>query len=427
MAEPANTLMLQRVVELLTDHFSTVPWSRDEQDRFLEMAIGEGIVAPYVDAGAASVGDRTALTRIIVVLLKHLGLAWVKDGDSVVVTDAGLELVLTDPPSAVIGRQVAKIQFPNPTLDETDYGPLFNDLLPHLFLLQVLQQTGYRVTDDEYAIFVNLAQSHGDLTEVVQYIAAWRELSDAQRAALRRQLQETRRWTTVANDRAYSIGLYAYPAYLGHVDGVINALNPEDVDTVFADLGEPKAVAFKDAEDWFAYLGDPSQRPDWFTYLSREVERAPTPAAAVDIVEQHAGQLTDEQKEAVARLQREKEVEDFYSERLDLLEPGLTLVADGRQYTTPIGIMDLLCQDATGTYVVVEIKADEAKDSVFGQILRYIGWTHLNLAGGANNVRGIILAGEFPETARYSRIGLLRPDHEQFIRFKKHQLAAQTV
>lgn len=85
--------------------------------------------------------------------------------------------------------------------------------------------------------------------------------------------------------------------------------------------------------------------------------------------------------------------------------------------------MDLLCKDSRGQYVVVEVKAGEAEDSVFGQILRYIGWVHTNLKGGRNNVRGIILAGQFSEKARYSRIGLLRDDSKAFVKFKEHGFA----
>ena len=72
--------------------------------------------------------------------------------------------------------------------------------------------------------------------------------------------------------------------------------------------------------------------------------------------------------------------------------------------------------------MVIEIKANEAKDSVFGQILRYIGWVHRNLDGGYNKVRGIILAAGFPDKARYSRIGLelLNDNYKEFLNFKKH-------
>ena len=45
--------------------------------------------------------------------------------------------------------------------------------------------------------------------------------------------------------------------------------------------------------------------------------------------------------------------------------------------------------DATGTYVVVEIKKAQGTDQVLGQVLRYMGW--VKEAKGADKVRGIII------------------------------------
>ena len=137
--------------------------------------------------------------------------------------------------------------------------------------------------------------------------------------------------------------------------------------------------------------------------------------------------LTKEEAEVVERKQIEKDIETFYVTNLGQLEKGLKLVDSGRQYSTPIGRIDLLCLSELGEYVVVEIKAQEARDSVFGQILRYIGWVHRNIPDAAGNVRGIILAGLFPESARYSRIGLLKGNYKQFIQFKRHGLDIQNT
>jgi RecB family endonuclease NucS len=71
---------------------------------------------------------------------------------------------------------------------------------------------------------------------------------------------------------------------------------------------------------------------------------------------------------------------------LDEIEPGLTLV--DQQLATPAGRLDLLCKDATGTYVVVEIKGDQGTDRIVGQILRYMGWVKESKGAG---VRGIIV------------------------------------
>lgn len=145
-------------------------------------------------------------------------------------------------------------------------------------------------------------------------------------------------------------------------------------------------------------------------------------------VEQHEERLSEEESAEITRLQIEKAIESAYAdnpELLHMLEAGLQLV--GRQVETPIGRIDLLCRGSDGKYVVVEIKAKGAEDSVFGQILRYIGWIHSNYPDESGNVRGIILASQFLDKARYSRIGLLKPDAEQFLQFHRPRFAVDKV
>lgn len=136
--------------------------------------------------------------------------------------------------------------------------------------------------------------------------------------------------------------------------------------------------------------------------------------------------LSDAEAAEIGRLEIEKAIETAYASQpqiLHTLEAGLQLV--GRQVETPIGRIDLLCRGADGKYVVVEIKAKSAEDAVFGQILRYIGWIHGNYDHGRDNVRGIVLASQFPDKARYSRIGLLKEDAELFLRFRRHVFAGE--
>jgi RecB family endonuclease NucS len=83
----------------------------------------------------------------------------------------------------------------------------------------------------------------------------------------------------------------------------------------------------------------------------------------------------------------ERNLEDFIVQQLEAIEPGLHLVE--RQLRTLAGRLDLLCKDANGHYVVVELKRMQGSDQVVGQILRYMGWvreTH-----HVKKVRGIIV------------------------------------
>jgi RecB family endonuclease NucS len=93
-----------------------------------------------------------------------------------------------------------------------------------------------------------------------------------------------------------------------------------------------------------------------------------------------------DQVKIYGKLIPEKIVEDVVVHKIPEIEKGLTLV--GRQVPTPVGRIDLLCKDATGANVVIEIKKAQGTDQVLGQILRYMGWLKENKD---ENVRGIII------------------------------------
>jgi len=94
----------------------------------------------------------------------------------------------------------------------------------------------------------------------------------------------------------------------------------------------------------------------------------------------------------------ERNLEDFIVEQLETIEPGLQLI--NRQLSTPAGRLDLLCKDADGNYVVVELKRIQGTDQVMGQLLRYMGW--LKQAHGIDKVRGIIIVGRRDQALSYA-------------------------
>lgn len=102
----------------------------------------------------------------------------------------------------------------------------------------------------------------------------------------------------------------------------------------------------------------------------------------------------------------EKQIEDFLETNVALIEPGLNLFEaegrKGRQYPTDVGVIDLLCRDARGEFVVLELKRGRGSDIVVGQISRYMGWVKEHLAGDAQQVRGIILAADADEQMQYA-------------------------
>jgi len=351
---------------------------------------------------------------------------------------------------SVIERQIIKFQYPNPSLSGS-YAESFDGLLPYIFLLQVLRECEYQITSIEYELFVNLTKSQDDVDRIVQYILSWRDINEQEQEVILKRVKQIVikeepaedepsadaepterpfRFHRIRLNESYQKSFFTFPSYLEVNEGDIVCHEPDKVnDLLDKSLPSLKVTIFRTLEDWFAYFGDPQKQSTWLTYLISLIEDAETREEVMEevqtAVEQHKDLLTPEDAESIEKAQIEKDIETFYYAHPEMLEEGLIVRDDGRQFPTPIGRIDLLCLSQEGEYVVVEVKAQEARDSVFGQILRYIGWVHRNIPEAKDNVRGIILASEFPETARYSRIGLLKPNYQEFIQFRKHGLNVQ--
>jgi len=89
----------------------------------------------------------------------------------------------------------------------------------------------------------------------------------------------------------------------------------------------------------------------------------------------------------------ERHIEDLIVEDPSILEEGLLIYDQDnpRQYRIDIGIIDMLCKDINGNFVVIEIKRDTGKEKHVGQILKYLSWIDKNLANNNFNVRGILV------------------------------------
>lgn len=106
----------------------------------------------------------------------------------------------------------------------------------------------------------------------------------------------------------------------------------------------------------------------------------------------------------------ERNLEDLVVAQLEAIEPGLRL--EERQKSTPAGRLDLLCRDATGKYVVVELKRARGTDQVVGQILRYMGW--LIEAHGTDKVRGIVIVQNKDQGLTYAVKAIPNVEVKQF-------------
>lgn len=64
---------------------------------------------------------------------------------------------------------------------------------------------------------------------------------------------------------------------------------------------------------------------------------------------------------------------------------------NGQYDTQTVGIMDMLCIDGNGDFLVIEIKRHGTHKTI-GQILRYMGWTKEELRKDGQKVKGLIIA-----------------------------------
>ncbi|HEY1707819.1 MAG TPA: endonuclease NucS domain-containing protein [Rhizomicrobium sp.] len=143
---------------------------------------------------------------------------------------------------------------------------------------------------------------------------------------------------------------------------------------------------------------------DQFRLWDADADETPLYASqATEIVSSvgESGQVVDEFADAGAtEFALESDLQNYVSRNLGVIEAGLTLYEDegltGIEFPADGRRIDLLCEDKTGGFVVIELKVSRGYDRVVGQILRYMAWVKKNIAQG-KPVRGIIVAAEISE------------------------------
>jgi hypothetical protein len=96
----------------------------------------------------------------------------------------------------------------------------------------------------------------------------------------------------------------------------------------------------------------------------------------------------------------ERDLRNYLSKNLGVVEPGLTLYKDeefeGIEFPVGGRFIDILAVSKTGDFVVIELKVSRGHEKTIGQLLRYMGWVQKNLAAG-KSVRGVIVASDITE------------------------------
>jgi len=414
------------------------------QYHLLQDCIDQDILNPRTDKGSLEKGS--ALVRGYIVPLETLGLLFIDNQKSVSLTEVGKYLINTSGSATeIITKQVNKLQFPDPFSKSHDQEWFKKGIIPGLFLIDVLSQIeNKKITENEFLLFVNLGNSMDDVDKVVDWIKCWRDLTNNERKKTLNEIKKIKkgnnvRWDRMQRSFTYTVSVLCFPEYLEYDSSKkeiklnIKALSAEEL----LKSTQVKVTTFNrdQSYEWSQYLGNLKSKPDWLNNILIELKRAQS-LVSIKKTEKYKTAikgLTKEENLQRVRKEKEKHIEDYYIKHLTEIEDGLEPYTGhnpnpkerhpSRQYPSATGPIDILCKAKNGDIVVLEIKAHEAKDSVFGQILRYIGHLKRSPLGKGKNIRGIILASDFPDKARYSRIGLPVDNPKDFIKFRKHNFA----
>jgi hypothetical protein len=133
----------------------------------------------------------------------------------------------------------------------------------------------------------------------------------------------------------------------------------------------------------------------FFEYLDRGRFRL---KANIDEITEPNGEEEDTIEENLEEVQisLEGDLESFIVKDLTSIEDGLSQYQGdrGEQFSVDSGRIDVLAVDKEGSFVVIELKAGTATDSVLAQVLAYMADVKNTLAD-QKRVRGIIIAYDF--------------------------------
>ncbi|NQT80443.1 MAG: AlwI family type II restriction endonuclease [Candidatus Aminicenantes bacterium] len=383
--------------------------------------------------------DYAANGRNFVSFFKKLGFAWIETDRSITISDAGYKFIDSSNLQDLLETQRIKLQLWNPSLPIKRYGRM--NILPYFFLLKLLiklKDLGFspHLTKHEYSLFVTKATQMDELEKVFNYIIAFRNLKKNNQQKIIRTLKSKKRkrngasrrslWDEIIDSAGKEIGFFtsngickAVP--IGKAEGIV--LDDEKKARALVQRLEKNIsyITFNNEEEWFQYYGDTNVKPilkDVLKYYSESGKYALVQKTVKTMIEQDI-EITEEIKKIQEKIIYEKEIEDFYEKNISIIQPDLKLLKKGRQFPTEIGNIDLLTQDKNGRYFVIELKRDQADDDTIGQVLRYMGWVHINLAKQAL-VTGVILSQDITNKLKYARIGTQHPDIDEVLLFKKY-------
>jgi hypothetical protein len=118
---------------------------------------------------------------------------------------------------------------------------------------------------------------------------------------------------------------------------------------------------------------------------------------------------SDEEESPEAYFGLEYQLRDFLAQNLGAIQvKGRKLHLyvdptgkDGVEFSTPVGLIDILAVDDSGAFFVFELKRARSPDHAIGQLARYMGWVRETI-GKDREVNGVIVAKEIGSNIRYA-------------------------
>ncbi len=369
-----------------------------------------GIIKPY--AKGQSLNDQLANLRNHTNLLKKLGFAFFNKQKHLFISEVGEEFLESKKNKwfEILERQLTKIQFWNPsiTTKEIENYKEFN-LFPFIFTINlILNLKEQYLSVEEFILFVSHAKTHKDKDVIINLIEEYRKLSRKEQLEIKKRAKFSS--PELAN-AIVTMGLFGSSPTFSFSK---NKLEFRDIDRA-EDLMERyskrlRFIEYVCFEDWYQFVGRKkpeitiSEGLQYYGELGQEEKAKKFLETYAEIPEAEIEEgLSFE--DMLKQLFSEKLLEDYLEKQVQILEKGLKLVKNGRQYPTEIGRIDLLAIDSNGRYVVIELKKDKLEDKVMGQTLRYMGWVKGNLSK-TMDVKGIIVGQEITEKLRYAKKGL---------------------
>ncbi len=347
----------------------------------------------------------TAIARVIRRALENLGFCWFDDHVLWMTPSGKAFLAEHADRTAMMEKLLWSYHLDNPVND----GVIGFDLFPHASLIEILLALpDYRVTRDEFVLFVGRCRTADAIPDVIQFIKNWRKLTTKQQDAVISAVGKNEFGKRVT-DTSYVLGFHAMASYLerftdtrGRKGIALCAGSKQRVgDRLAAHRASAVSIDFELPADFIAFHGDPEAELDPMVnveYLLDTSQWTKALAAFKKLPPTLRGGKTEAEFEREVFL--EKDLEDYLVKHPELIEPGLKLVA--RQRRIEVGAIDMLCRAANGDQVVVELKKVRASDKVFGQLCRYIGCIRAHHAKQGKPVRGYIIGSAIDEKLRYA-------------------------